>query len=199
MNVRERLAQLDDRERRLLGLLVVVFVGVLVLLVPAGTAAVLAARRGDNDAIRDAIAAIQDNRALIERREAERSALDRRYGRQAPPLASFLASLASQTDVEIPETQDRANVPHGSRYEERSTRIVLRKVGMLPLAKFMERIVQSEYPVSITRLDIRKRGTEPDSYDVQMIVSTFDRKAKPEPAQPAPADSSAREDEGGLP
>jgi general secretion pathway protein M len=198
MNLRERLAQLDDRERRLLGLLVVVFVGVVVLLVPAGTAAVLASQRGGNEALQEAITAIQDNRALIQRRETEKQALDRRYERQAPPLASFLANLASQTSVEIPETQDRANVPHGSRYEERSTRIVLRKVSMLPLAKFMERIIQSEYPVSITRLNIRKRGTEPDSYDVQMIVSAFDRKAKPEPTEAEPA-ATAGEEEGVLP
>jgi general secretion pathway protein M len=193
----ERLAQLDDRERRLLGLLVVVFVGFVVLLVPAGTAALLASQRGDNQALREALAAIDDSRVLIEQRDAERQALDERYEKQAPPLASFLANLAKEVGVEIPETQDRANVPHGTRYDERSTRIVLRKVSMLPLARFMERIVQSGYPVSLTRLNIRKRGTEPDSFDVQMIVSAFDRKAKPEAEEPeaAPATDEAAESE----
>jgi general secretion pathway protein M len=61
---------------------------------------------------------------------------------------------------------------------------------MLSLVKFMEKIAQSGHPVSITRLNVRKRGTELDSFDVEMIVSAFDRKAeekkKPEPAKGAP-------------
>ena len=67
-------------------------------------------------------------------------------------------------------------VPDGKRYEERSTKIVLRKVGMLSLVTFMEKLETSGHPVTISRLNIRKRGTEPDSYDVEMIVSAFDRK-----------------------
>ena len=61
-------------------------------------------------------------------------------------------------------------------YEERSTRITLRKVGMLPLAKFMESIERSGYPVKITKLNIRRSGSQPDQYDVSMTVSSFDRK-----------------------
>ncbi len=47
---------------------------------------------------------------------------------------------------------------------------------MLNLVKFMEKIEQSPHPVLISRLNIRKRGTEVDSYDVEMIVSAYDRK-----------------------
>jgi len=50
-------------------------------------------------------------------------------------------------------------------------------VGMLKLAKFMERIEQSGNPITISSLNIRKRGSEPDNYDVDMMVSAFDRSA----------------------
>ena len=58
----------------------------------------------------------------------------------------------------------------------------------------MERIEQSGHPVSISQLNIRKRGMEPDAFDVDMVVSAFERKpdkpaAKAKPA--ASADSSA--------
>ena len=42
----------------------------------------------------------------------------------------------------------------------------------------MESIAASKYPLRISQLNIRKRGTGTDSYDVQMVVSAFDRKEK---------------------
>ena len=74
---------------------------------------------------------------------------------------------------------------------ERSTKIALHKVGMLKLAKFMERIEQAGNPITISSLDIRKRGMEPDNYDVEMVVSAFDRSnAVDAPKKPAAAASA---------
>lgn len=178
MSLAERIERLEERERRLLTLLAVVAFVVLVLLFPLGVTAVLHTSRGDNDALRDAIDQISSSREVIERGRTVRQFLEDRYSRPAPPLASFLSGIASQTGVEIPETQDRAPVPHGKRYEEKSTKITLRKVGMLKIARFLERIEQSGHPVSVSQLTIRKRSIEPDSYDVDMVVSAFERKAE---------------------
>jgi general secretion pathway protein M len=147
------------------------------------------------DAAKEAIAAIGDSSAVIERGKAEKDAIAERYARAAPQLQAFLANLASQAGVEIPESQDRQAVPRGKRFEERSTKVTLRKIGMLKLVTFLERIEQSGYPVKITQINVRKRGSEPDSYDVDLVVSAFDRKA-PEPKAAgvdagAPASSAA--------
>ena len=111
---------------------------------------------------------------------AARDAVTQRYASPAPPLASFLSKVAGEVQVDIPESQDRQAVPHGKRYTERATKITLRKVGMLKLIKLMERIETSGHPVILSSLNIRKRAVEPDSFDVDMVVSAFDRKA-PEP------------------
>lgn len=177
MSLRERIDRLEPRERQLLGVLGAVFAVLLLLLVPIGMSAMLSSQKSENEALRNAIDSIQKGRALVRKRAAERDAVKARYASPAPPLAGFLAKLATETGIDIPESQDRAPIPHGKRYEERSTKIVLRKVGMLHLVKFMEKIEQSRHPVVISRLNIRKRGTEVDSYDVEMIVSAFDRKA----------------------
>jgi hypothetical protein len=90
-------------------------------------------------------------------------------------------------------------VPHGKRFEERSTKITLRKVGLLKLVKFLEKIEHSGHPVRISQFDMRKRGSEPDSYDVDIVVSAFDRKAEPKTAKvlrdggPSPAASADSE------
>lgn len=178
MALGDRIQQLEPRERQLLGILLTVFAALVLLALPAGVAALLGARRAHNEALRESVSAIQASRAAIATRDRERKEVAQRYASVTPPLASFLEKLASQSHLEIPESQDRAVVPHGKRFEERSTKIVLRKVGMLNLVKFMEKIAQSGHPVSVSRLNIRKRATEPDSYDVEMIVSAFDRKAE---------------------
>jgi general secretion pathway protein M len=181
VSIRERIERLDDRERRLLGVALGIALLGLVLLPPAALFAVLHSRRSEVDAVREVIAAISDSSTVIERAKAEKGAIAERYARQAPQLQAFLASLASQTGVEIPESQDRQAVPRGKRFEERSTKVTLRKIGMLKLVKFLEKIEQSGYPVRITQLNVRKRGSEPDSYDVDLVVSAFDRKLTPEP------------------
>ncbi len=201
MGLSERMQQLEPRERQLLGVLVTVFGVLVVLALPVGVTAMVASKRSDNEALRDTIEKIQQARPAVLAQKAERDQILKRYKQPTPALAAFLEQMASQSGVEIPESQDRAVVPHGKKYEERSTKIVLHKVGMLNLVKFMEKIAQSGHPVSVTRLDVRKRATEPDSYDIEMIVSAFDRKAeeKKKADQDKDTESSPPTDEEGPP
>lgn len=191
MSLRERIERLEERERRLLGIFALVVAGILVLLMPLAVTAALHGSRTENEELRDAINQITASRPVVERSRALQRAIEDRYSRPAPPLTSFLAKLAQEVEVEIPETQDRQPVPHGKRYEEKSTKITLRKVGMLKVARLMERIEQAGHPLGISQLTIRKRGLEPDSYDVDMVVSAFERK-------PDKAAAKAKTDEAGA-
>jgi len=206
VSLRERLQGLEERERRLLGIALLVAVVGLVLAPPVALYAILHSRRSEVESVRAAIVAIEDQADVIELAKAQKGALEQRYKKPAPQLQAFLAKLASDVGVEIPESQDRQLVPRGKRFDERSTKITLRKVGMLKLVKFLEKIEQSGHPVKVSQLDIRKRSEAPDAYDVDMIVSAFDRKALPE-AKPGakserdggatPVGSSATDAKGG--
>jgi general secretion pathway protein M len=197
MSLAERLSQLEPRERRLLGILGGVFGFMAFLAVPIAIAATVHGQAHQNDALRDAITSIDDAREKVQKAQAARDAVTARYAQPAPPLAAFLSKIAGEVQVDIPESQDRQAVPHGKRYSERSTKITLRKVGMLKLIRLMERIETSGHPVTLSSLNIRKRGSEPDSYDVDLVVSAFDRKApEPKKAEPKPtgsADAPAKE------
>lgn len=177
MSLRERLGRLEPRERRLLNAMFVVFIIVIAIVIPLGLAAVTGARTSDNEELRTAVEAVESGRQAVAQAEAQREAIASRYRKAAPVLASMLDEMARQSGLEIPESQDRAVIPHGKQFEERSTKILLRRVGMLGLVQFIERIENSSFPVIVSRLNIRKRSTEPDSFDVEMIVSAFDRKA----------------------
>jgi general secretion pathway protein M len=191
MSIAERLSRLEPRERRLLAIFGGIFGSMAFLAVPIAIAASVHGQASDNDALRDAISSIEDAREKVAKAQAAREAVAARYASPAPPLAAFLSKIASEVQVDIPESQDRQAVPHGKRYSERSTKIVLRKVGMLKLIHLMERIETSGHPVTLSALNIRKRAVEPDSYDVDMVVSAYDRKApEPKKGEPKPEDSA---------
>ncbi len=198
MSISERLARLEPRERRLLGIMGGVFGFMAFLAIPIAIAATVHGQASENESLREAINSIEDARERVAKAQATRDAVTARYATPAPPLASFLARAASEVQLEIPESQDRQAVPHGKRYSERSTKIVLRKVGMLKLIHLMEKIETSGHPMTLSSLNIRKRATEPDSYDVDVVVSAFDRKApEPKKAEVKP-DSSGEADEAGA-
>jgi general secretion pathway protein M len=192
MSLADRLAQLEPRERRLLGILGGVFGFMVFLAIPIGIAASVHGQASENEALREAIASIEDAREQVQKVKTARDAMTQRYANPAPPLAAFLSKIAGEVQVEIPESQDRQAVPHGKRFTERSTKITLRKVGMYKLVKLLERIETSGHPVALASLNIHKRASEPDSFDVDMVVSAFDRKApEPKKADAKPAGSAA--------
>lgn len=197
MTIAERLARLEPRERRLLGILGGVFGAIAFLAVPIGIAASVHSQSSENDGLREAISSIDDARERVAKAQAARDAITARYANVAPPLSAFIAKLASEVQVDIPESQDRQAVPHGKRFMERATKITLRKVGMLKLAKLMEKVETSGHPVTVSMLNIRKRASEPDSFDVDLVVSAFDRKApEPKKAEAKPEGSAEPSEKG---
>ncbi|HEY1692443.1 MAG TPA: hypothetical protein VGG39_09790 [Polyangiaceae bacterium] len=175
---------MNARERRLLGILA--FVGALILLlaVPFTLEAIIRSDRSDDDDLRQALADVQDARSRVRERQARKDAVAARYARKPPALAGFLEQTARQHKLEVTDSTPMPDVPHGKRYVEHGTDIHLKRTGMLALSKFLESIEKSGFPVAVTRLNIRKRSGEPDSYDVEVGVSSYDR-TEPLPAAPA--------------
>lgn len=182
------LLQVSARERRLLG--VVGFAGavLLVLAVPFGLEAIVRSASSDNDEIRQALTDVQEARGRVRERQAKKDAIALRYARKAPSLAGYLEQAARQEKLEVTDSTPLPDVPHGKRYVEHGTDIHLKKTGMLHLARFLESIEKSGYPVAVTRLNVRKRNGENDSYDVEIGVSSYDRAEAS--AASAPAGSS---------
>ena len=176
--------QMNVRERRLLAILGFVGAVVLLLAVPFGLEAWVRSSRADDDDLRQALADVQDARGRVRERQAKKDAIAARYTKKAPALAGFLEQTARQQKLEVTDSTPLPDVPHGKRYVEHGTDIHLKKTGMLPFAKFLESIEESGYPVAITRLNIRKRSGENDSYDIEIGVSSYDR------TEVAPAGSS---------
>lgn len=187
--IREWFDKLEPRERRMMGILGTVAAVFVLFLIPLGVSLALGSRRDANKALRDAIHTVKNAREDVQKRQAKRDAIVARYANKAPALAGVMEKAARDNKLDLLETADRPEVPHGKRYNERTTVGRVRKTTMLQLAKMLEQIEQLHMPVSVSRLNIRRRGGEHDSYDVELGVSAFDRSETTKTAEPAPAAS----------
>jgi len=175
MSIQDRLAALEPREKRLVGILVAVFAVMIFMAIPFGVSALLGDENEAHAQLTEAIERLETEGDSIRERQEAKEALLARYEKDAPALAGFLSKAASASNLSIPESKPESAIAHGKRYEERPTAISFRKVGLLSLVQFMERVSGGPEPIGITKLNVRKRGAEPDSYDVQMTVAAYHR------------------------
>ncbi|HSO00863.1 MAG TPA: hypothetical protein VLS89_21375 [Candidatus Nanopelagicales bacterium] len=179
MTLRARLDKLEPRERKLLVAFAGLLAALVLLVLPLALARMVSSQRSENQEIRDLIQSIYEAEGRLSERKAQKDALLARYARPAPPLAGFLEESAKKQGLSASESQERPDVPHGKRYLEKITVVKLNKIGMLPLAKMLEQIETSGYPVAVTKLNIKPRSGEPDSYQVEVGVSAYERKGDP--------------------
>jgi general secretion pathway protein M len=151
----------------------------------------LKSKSDESEAYRTAIDDVIASQPALVKAEQKRQSIANRYARPAPPLSSFIDSLARELTLDVPEIQDRPTVPHGKRYEERAVRLQLRKVDLAKLSNFLEKIEVAGYPIVLSKLNVHKRISEPDSYDVELIVSAYDRKELPKTEGAADANKGA--------
>jgi general secretion pathway protein M len=195
VTLRDRLEALEPRERRLLLILGGVVAVLALAAIPLGLSALTSDAEVTHTELLEAIERIEAEGDTVRERQAEREALLARYETPVPALAGYLDKAAQASGVTIPESKDPSPLAHGKKFEERFTSVSLRKVGLLGLVKFMEKVSGGPEPISITKLNVRKRGTEPDSYDVQMTVSAYHRIAPKEKADEKAKAEDAKLDE----
>ncbi|HEX8795616.1 MAG TPA: hypothetical protein VF765_31920 [Polyangiaceae bacterium] len=181
---------MNARERRLVAVLGFVAAIIGLFAIPFGLEAFVRSQASDNDDLRQTLQDVQDARGVVKERQASKDAIVARYSRKAPELAGFIEQQARMQKLEVTDSTPLPDVPHGKRYVEHGTNVRLKKTSMLPLAHFLESIERSGYPVAVTRLNIRRRSAELDSYDVEVGLSSYDRSAQaPTPAGSASAGS----------
>jgi general secretion pathway protein M len=165
---------------------------VLLLAVPIGLSTLVSSRRADNEELKDALSDVNGARAKLRDRQDRKNSIASRYAKKAPQLGGFLEQEATTAKVQIADSVDRPDVQHGKGYTERQTTIHLKNVGLGPISKFLESIEKSGNPVSVTRLNIRKRVGEPDSYGpVEVGVSAYDRNITSSSSSSSPAASAS--------
>lgn len=195
MAIAERIAKLEPRERTLLLGFVGTIGAAIFLFLPIYLHQTVGSSRDQNQEIRDFLERVTESRDRIAKRKSAREALLARYAKKMPALATFVEDAAKANAVEIAEASAKPDVPHGKKYVEHVLSVRMKKVGLAGFAKTLEKIEKSGYPVAITKLKLTPRAGEADSYDVEMHVSSFERKGEPKKEQPEAPNADAQEEE----
>jgi general secretion pathway protein M len=195
VSLAERFSKLEPRERQLLlGLGGVIAAGMFLFL-PIYLWQTVNTARDDNQQIRDFLEKVTESRDKIAKKKAQKDALLSRYAKKMPPLATFVEDAAKANQVEIAESSAKPDVPHGKKYVEHVLSVRLKKVGLAGFSKTLEKIEKSGFPISVTKLKLTPRAGEPDSYDVEMHVSAFERKSDAKDKKPDAAEDEPVEEE----
>jgi hypothetical protein len=93
------------------------------------------------------------------------------------PLQSMVDSTSQKVGVMTPDTKALPEQRHGDTWIEKSMEISLREAGLEQLTRFMETIEgnRRQFPVAITKLELRKRRRGEDAFDVKMTISTYEQ------------------------
>lgn len=194
MSALDRWNKLEPRERTLLTAFGGILFAIAFVLVPLMLFRSVGKTRDENQEIKDFIQTVRESRDKIDQKKASRDAMLTKYQKTIP--ASFLEDAARTNNVDIAETQKKPDVPHGKKYTEHVTVLKMRKVGLFGLAKMLEKIARAGYPVAISKMNLKPRNGEPDSYDVEMTVSSFERKGEPKKDKPEDTPPEDTADDG---
>ena len=184
------LERLTPRERVLLGVMVMVALAMvcfLVVVLSHRSLSQLEEQVAEQDQL---LKQLRDTAPQLRERLEGAKQAQTKTAAEPPPLGTQLQTHATtagmaETDLEImPQPEERV----GS-WVRSSVELRLRRKPLGELANFWALTAsdRAEFPVAITKLNIRRRMSEEDAYDVEMIVSAYTPST-----EPAVDDSSAR-------
>jgi len=174
-NVRTWADALSDRERRLLGTMLVVFVTMLALLPMYVAISSISEVETENVEIKQVLEDIRRSEARLLQQKADRRAVDRLYDRKAPSLGGFLEERAGTYGITGLGVTDEPKLDMGG-YSRRSVRVSLPVVELRPLIEMLADIENSSYPISIEQIQMTG-GRMRTGYTVKLAVNAYDREA----------------------
>ena len=166
---------LNDRERKLVAALAIVFV-TLAVVVPAllvvDATSTVDAETARIDDVLSTLAKRRDD--IVERQQARVAAL-RRYDKTPPPLGSFLETMAEGQSLSLREVTDEPEEPRG-KYIRKAVRATLPNVELRPVIKMLASVENAGYPLAVTRLDVDHYGRE-NGYTFRFSVASYQEKS----------------------
>lgn len=176
--------RLNPRERVLLGVMVVIAVGMvcfLIVIMTSRSMATLEEEVGEQGML---LKQLRGSAAKLREKLGTPAATSKIPETEPPALGTQLQAHATkagmaETDLEMtPQPEEQI----GS-WIRKSVQVRLRRQPLGELANFWALTVndRAQYPVAITKLNIRRRRHEEDAYDVEMIVSSYWPSEEPPP------------------
>src|SRR6478736_4034574 len=132
--------------------------------------------REGNMAIREALAAIAENRDVYLEAKARNAALEARIGNEPPQLTGDIEAAARAENVKIDEQTERPAVPAGKRYVEHDVDLRVREVDLQSLTKFLKRVETGPRLIFFTRMSLKHRySSDSDKLDAELTATAIEK------------------------
>lgn len=184
---------LNERERRLFGVLGAAFLAAVITLPLFLTMQQNAEIEEHNTQLRSVLELIAKERPKLQQLTEARRSSSARYANKTPPLGSYLEGEASKHGLTIREVTDQPEKSTGN-YRRRSATASIAEVDLTNLMNLLSGIVSSNYPVAIEHVQI-EHYQPGDKYRFSLGVVTFDKKT--EASQPSADAKKPAAAEGG--
>lgn len=177
------LERLRPRERVLLGVMIMVALGMACFLVVLLSHRSLSRLEDQVEGQAILLAQLRDTAPELRARMEASAGARTKAGAEPPALGTQLQTHATtagmeETDLEImPQPDERVGA-----WVKSSVELRLRRKPLGELANFwaLNANDRNEFPVAITKLNIRRRVSEEDAYDVDMVVSAYAPSTEPD-------------------
>jgi type II secretory pathway component PulM len=190
-DLKASLGRLAPRERLMLGGLAAVVGLGLVLGVGLFIQSGLDEIEEHNEAMRLALRDLERNKEAYLVQRQRTAILERRIPQTPIELNRLVETAASSVGVSIAESGESTPIA-GERFVQRAVDIKLRKVNIEQLAKLIKALENSPHIVQVTRLSVNTRWNQHQDLDVEMTVSTYERKQRGGGGTPAPGGARER-------
>ena len=165
---------LNDRERRMLGMLAAVAVAFVLGFPLFWTASENAEIEEENAKLREVLELMGQRRPQLELMAEARRTSSQRYAQRTPPLGSYLEELAGRQSLSIGEVTDQPEKTVGN-YRRRSVNAAINESGLTGIVNLLAEIAGSAYPVAVESIQL-EHYQPGDTYRFKVGVVTFDRK-----------------------
>jgi hypothetical protein len=179
--VRNFIAGMSARERRLAAAMLLVMVGMGLFLAIYFVRSSIADIESEYEEGADILREVAANEANYLAKQREQSRSKKARGKPIP-LRTLVDNVADEIGVTVPDVKEIPDKTHPGNWIEHAVDLSIRSVGLQDMTRFMEAVedYRRRFPIAITKLKIRKRRGGEDSFDVQeMMISTYEQVAAP--------------------
>jgi type II secretory pathway component PulM len=171
-SIRESWEKLSDRERRLLGMSGGVFVLMIVFVAVWTTSSAVAEVEEERDEIRKVLTDIELAGDKLEKRMAERKAIEARFQTKMPALAAFVEGKARAEGLEVRQVLEEPQKDVGG-YRRHGVRVSFSGVSLRPVMRLLAAIADEPAPIAVDDITIQHYQSG-DIYKVDLGIVGFE-------------------------
>lgn len=175
-------AGLNPRERRLLLVMSVIFVVFTVFIAGFLFSASVGDLEDESEKLATSLSLINAKAADYKARKQSR--LPTKAVGKPTPLRTLVEKISKKLAVDPPDMKELPDMRHGETWIEKAMELTIHRIDILQLTEFMEEIEsnRNRFPIAISKLEVNRRKSPTGvTYNVKMTVSTYEQaEATPE-------------------